>query len=308
MLSPTDLQGPPCIPLPSIISDFSFDPASQSLGLGYHGRHASVPSSPTQPVYPRHRRLSEPFNAPASATMQFVPSSINVPMANIKESNSLALNDGNHTLMKFKDPKPILFKTELCRSWEEKGSCRYGYIPQTIPPLTCRNKCQFAHSPAELRPVPRHPKYKTQLCKTFLEVPSPKFRIILIYTNRLVPAIMDPVAVLCIPPLALNVTLQSRLTACRGICFLKVISLFLYVCVCVVHHLAYVMYTSILGLFLEFLYFFAFWHGIFALHEISIMSICMSISVGNSIVLIRVFAVWYTILAADPLSSVHATR
>jgi hypothetical protein len=22
-----------------------------------------------------------------------------------------------------------------------------------------------------LRPVPRHPKYKTQLCKTFLEVP-----------------------------------------------------------------------------------------------------------------------------------------
>lgn len=39
-----------------------------------------------------------------------------------------------------------LYKTELCRSWEEKGTCRYG------------NKCQFAHGEDELRKVPRHPK------------------------------------------------------------------------------------------------------------------------------------------------------
>ncbi len=41
-----------------------------------------------------------------------------------------------------------LYKTELCRSWEEKGSCRYGA------------KCQFAHGEDELRKVQRHPKVR----------------------------------------------------------------------------------------------------------------------------------------------------
>ncbi|KAJ3576147.1 hypothetical protein NP233_g630 [Leucocoprinus birnbaumii] len=48
-----------------------------------------------------------------------------------------------------------LYKTELCRSWEEKGTCRYG------------SKCQFAHGEDELRKVARHPKYKTEICRTF---------------------------------------------------------------------------------------------------------------------------------------------
>lgn len=48
-----------------------------------------------------------------------------------------------------------LYKTELCRSWEEFGSCRYG------------SKCQFAHGREELRPVQRHPKYKTEMCRTY---------------------------------------------------------------------------------------------------------------------------------------------
>jgi tristetraprolin len=39
-----------------------------------------------------------------------------------------------------------LYKTELCRSWEEKGTCRYA------------GKCQFAHGEDELRNVSRHPK------------------------------------------------------------------------------------------------------------------------------------------------------
>jgi Zinc finger C-x8-C-x5-C-x3-H type (and similar) len=39
-----------------------------------------------------------------------------------------------------------LYKTELCRSWEEKGTCRYG------------PKCQFAHGEDEVRKVSRHPK------------------------------------------------------------------------------------------------------------------------------------------------------
>ncbi|GAA5828948.1 hypothetical protein JCM11251_004075 [Rhodosporidiobolus azoricus] len=48
-----------------------------------------------------------------------------------------------------------LYKTELCRSWEEKGSCRYGV------------KCQFAHGLHELREVARHPKFKSEICRTF---------------------------------------------------------------------------------------------------------------------------------------------
>jgi hypothetical protein len=41
-----------------------------------------------------------------------------------------------------------LYKTELCRSWEEKGTCRYG------------PKCQFAHGEDEIRRVARHPKVR----------------------------------------------------------------------------------------------------------------------------------------------------
>ncbi|XP_020796198.2 mRNA decay activator protein ZFP36 [Boleophthalmus pectinirostris] len=47
------------------------------------------------------------------------------------------------------------YKTELCRGFQETGSCKYG------------NKCQFAHGEAELRGLYRHPKYKTEACRTF---------------------------------------------------------------------------------------------------------------------------------------------
>ncbi|XP_035227239.1 mRNA decay activator protein ZFP36L2-A-like isoform X2 [Stegodyphus dumicola] len=47
------------------------------------------------------------------------------------------------------------YKTELCRPFEENGTCKYG------------DKCQFAHGINELRTLTRHPKYKTELCRTF---------------------------------------------------------------------------------------------------------------------------------------------
>lgn len=47
------------------------------------------------------------------------------------------------------------YKTELCRSFQENGACKYG------------DKCQFAHGTHELRSMQRHPKYKTELCRTF---------------------------------------------------------------------------------------------------------------------------------------------
>jgi len=50
------------------------------------------------------------------------------------------------------------YKTELCRPYQEHGSCKYG------------EKCQFAHGQHELRNVNRHPKYKTDLCRTYHSV------------------------------------------------------------------------------------------------------------------------------------------
>ncbi|XP_062860683.1 mRNA decay activator protein ZFP36L1-like [Trichomycterus rosablanca] len=47
------------------------------------------------------------------------------------------------------------YKTELCRTYEESGVCKYGA------------KCQFAHGMEELRGLSRHPKYKTEPCRTF---------------------------------------------------------------------------------------------------------------------------------------------
>ncbi|XP_062275562.1 mRNA decay activator protein ZFP36L1-like [Scomber scombrus] len=47
------------------------------------------------------------------------------------------------------------YKTELCRTFEESGVCKYGA------------KCQFAHGMDEMRGLSRHPKYKTEPCRTF---------------------------------------------------------------------------------------------------------------------------------------------
>lgn len=47
------------------------------------------------------------------------------------------------------------YKTELCRSFDETGHCKYG------------EKCQFAHGYHEIRSLTRHPKYKTVLCRTY---------------------------------------------------------------------------------------------------------------------------------------------
>lgn len=50
-----------------------------------------------------------------------------------------------------------LYKTEMCRSFEETGTCKYG------------ERCQFAHARNEIRCIERHPRYKTETCRTFWE-------------------------------------------------------------------------------------------------------------------------------------------
>ena len=65
-------------------------------------------------------------------------------------SSSLSLSSSS-----LSPPASTRYKTELCRTYEESGTCKYG------------SKCQFAHGMHELRNLSRHPKYKTELCRTF---------------------------------------------------------------------------------------------------------------------------------------------
>ena len=55
----------------------------------------------------------------------------------------------------FFDKRVVLYKTEMCRAFTETGICKYGF------------QCQFAHYCDELRPVLRHPRFKTDVCKTW---------------------------------------------------------------------------------------------------------------------------------------------
>jgi tristetraprolin len=83
-----------------------------------------------QPPPPGHRKLDRSQSEPAPSAL----SAASAKAANINTSR---------------------YKTELCRPFEESGSCKYG------------DKCQFAHGSHELRNLVRHPKYKTELCRTF---------------------------------------------------------------------------------------------------------------------------------------------
>lgn len=80
---------------------------------------------------PVHRKLDRSQSEPATSALL---TAANAKAANINTSR---------------------YKTELCRPFEESGSCKYG------------DKCQFAHGAHELRNLVRHPKYKTELCRTF---------------------------------------------------------------------------------------------------------------------------------------------
>lgn len=82
-----------------------------------------------------------------SSSSQIVPE-------NSGQVNKAVFND--ITKMNYYAKKRInLYKTEMCRSFEEAGFCKYG------------DRCQFAHDMNEIRNVDRHPRYKTETCRTF---------------------------------------------------------------------------------------------------------------------------------------------
>jgi len=95
---------------------------------------------------PRGRRQQQLSNAAAAA-----PSASSSTADSADDSASWSASSSASSAQ----PVADRYKTELCRSWEESGACRYGA------------KCQFAHGRAELRQAPRHKKYKTELCKNF---------------------------------------------------------------------------------------------------------------------------------------------
>lgn len=94
-------------------------------------REQQQQQQPLPPPPPGHRKLDRSQSEPAPSALL---SAANAKAANINTSR---------------------YKTELCRPFEESGSCKYG------------DKCQFAHGSHELRNLVRHPKYKTELCRTF---------------------------------------------------------------------------------------------------------------------------------------------
>ncbi|KAL5535229.1 hypothetical protein ACEPAF_3323 [Sanghuangporus sanghuang] len=127
------------------------------------------PMAMTPPVYPNHffpgagpqtqevYGQQDMINAMARAIPpQFTgQSGIQTTPQNAQQTFSGSPSPPNPAGPSANNRKLGLYKTELCRSWEEKGSCRYG------------PKCQFAHGEEEIRKVARHPKYKTEICRTF---------------------------------------------------------------------------------------------------------------------------------------------
>jgi len=90
-------------------------------------------------------------------------SDIHIPPHHHSSSNSLSFSPPTNPIPLISpygpmiDKRIALYKTEMCRTLEETGTCRYA------------DKCQFAHACDELRSIPRHPRYKTEICRTWWE-------------------------------------------------------------------------------------------------------------------------------------------
>jgi len=140
----------------ALLSSQAFAPAAHGLyppgvapahmGL-YANQFYAAPDGYSPDVAAAVNRLQAQFTGPYGALQNQAIGITNTGSSNAGSQSGNGPSANNRKLG--------LYKTELCRSWEEKGSCRYG------------TKCQFAHGEEELRSVARHPKYKTEICRTF---------------------------------------------------------------------------------------------------------------------------------------------
>lgn len=113
--------------------------------------HQLAVGGPTLSPRQLHNALSRVSSSPAAALVSSLLDNLNhrrlerTQSAPVATANPIQASTANTSR----------YKTELCRPFEESGSCKYG------------DKCQFAHGLAELRSLARHPKYKTELCRTY---------------------------------------------------------------------------------------------------------------------------------------------
>ncbi|KAJ1552494.1 hypothetical protein HK405_011137, partial [Cladochytrium tenue] len=88
----------------------------------------------------------------------------------------------------------LLRKTELCSAWLETGTCEFGA------------ECDFAHSTAELRPVTRHPSWRTKPCNKFWTQGSCPYGNRCAFIHSLEPGHLDATTVTTLVTLATTAT------------------------------------------------------------------------------------------------------
>jgi hypothetical protein len=153
-----------------------------------------VPEKKIQPIPANY--LVPTHNIPASPIVQPLPQII---VETDNNNNNIPNSPASPT--EEESTSQSLYKTELCRSYEETGACRYSL------------KCQFAHGRSELRPVTRHPKYKTEVCKTFHTIGTCPYgkRCRFIHTEP--PFVQQPTVV----PTSTNTILEQKASANKNI-------------------------------------------------------------------------------------------
>ncbi|XP_076305779.1 mRNA decay activator protein ZFP36L1-like [Tachypleus tridentatus] len=113
----------------------------------------SVISPPAKPVAMSQKSTSNGIHVHTNSTIDVTANSV---VYTTKEHRKLDRSLSEPVAQpKLNQVNSSRYKTELCRPFEENGTCKYG------------DKCQFAHGFQELRTLARHPKYKTELCRTF---------------------------------------------------------------------------------------------------------------------------------------------
>ncbi|CAI7791363.1 unnamed protein product [Closterium sp. NIES-53] len=155
LLALPSLQIPSFLASPGPIESFSaVHGFSGSMLPGTFSGFMSGPSSPAPPTATLlARSLSSAALLDSVASPSFTATA--AAEAAVAAAAEAAVAAAADAAASAASPTNPLYKTELCRSWEETGACRYG------------GKCQFAHGREELRAVARHPKYKTEVCRTF---------------------------------------------------------------------------------------------------------------------------------------------
>lgn len=156
--SPPPQSSNNCLSLPANITDLSALLSQLKLNSPSSCFEQKVDAPPKF-----SRSMSEPYHQPVDLLS---PNAFSNPKINSSIFDLQALNgssssnnnnnsNSNTTGNNNSSSTCCRYKTELCRPFEENGSCKYG------------EKCQFAHGKHELRSLARHPKYKTDLCKTY---------------------------------------------------------------------------------------------------------------------------------------------